>query len=157
MGRASEWRAAGVAAARDKAVELTLPSGAKILARRPDPEKLAIWVRLPFSLSGEVLGGKTPEQFAQRMSAQELFDLASSLRDVLVWCCVDPRVSLDARGPGEIHPRDIPDEDLHFIFRWAMRGEEVAQFSRFRKERADAGAGADGADVRAETVGPAGD
>jgi hypothetical protein len=111
---AGEWqRSAALAAAVDgmmirrlielvemDAVELRLPSGMTILARRPDPLQLAA---LALDGAAETAG---------------FSDL------LLLFCCVAPRVSLTAAGEDEIHPWDIPPEDSIFIVRWAMRVAE---------------------------------
>ena len=153
MSRAAKWRAAARAGAIKGAVELALPSGTKILARRPDPVQLAMWARLPFSLTAAA----APEAAGPaEMTGEDVMALAQTMRDVLLWCCVEPRVTLEPRGEDEMHPRDIPDEDLHFLFRWALRGEEAARLEGFRGRRADEGGGGDGADVRTAAVGAAG-
>lgn len=149
VSRADEWRAAAREAALAEAVELELPSGVKILARRPDPEQLAAWGALPLGL---VTGGGAQQQ----MTEQEAQDLMRLSRDLLLYCSVDPRIS-QAPGPGEIHPRDIPREDWMFILRWAMRSEEVEKLRPFRRGPADGGGGDGGADVRGAAVGDAGD
>ena len=88
MGKASEWRAKAAAAA--ETAELTLPSGMTITARRPDPAQLAVWGLLPASLVGDVAGGvPAPEDPAARMA---------QIRDLFVYCCVSPRISMTPVG-----------------------------------------------------------
>jgi hypothetical protein len=53
---------------------------------------------------------------------EQAAEIAGFMRDLLLFCCVAPRVSLTP-GEDEIHPRDIPLEDWTFIVRWAMRAE----------------------------------
>lgn len=142
MSRAEAWREKARTAAIAAAVELELPSGAVILARRPGLAQLAEWRRLPLGLVPGEQTEPSDDQVAETMAF---------LREMLVWCVLDPRI------PEEMDPREIPEEDWTFIVRWAMRLEEVAALQGFRGERADGGAGGDGADVRSATVEPAGD
>jgi hypothetical protein len=151
VSRATEWREKARQAAQAAAVELELPSGMKILARRPDPLQLATWGRLPLSLAGPANGAG-----AERVTAEDVVEMGGFFRNLLEHCCVEPRVSL-APGPEEIHPREIPQEDWMFLVRWAMRAEEARALESFRGERRDAGAGGDGGAVRGEAVGAAGD
>lgn len=148
VSNAADWKRRGEAQALETAERLELPSGATILARRPGPEQLAMWGRLPAVPGGQVEG----------LSAEDAAELARFMRDVLVYACVKPRVSLNPReGAEEIHPRDIPDEDTRFILRWAMRAEEARALSGFRGERGDAGGGGDGEHVRRAAVVALGD
>jgi hypothetical protein len=118
MASASEWKRAALRAA--EAVELQLPSGVTIRARRPDPLQLAMWGRLPFSLTRAAVGADVA---AEPTEVEQAVELARFMRDLLLFCCVAPRVSLTPAGEDEIHPRDIPLEDWTFIVRWAMRVE----------------------------------
>jgi hypothetical protein len=149
--RAAEWLRLGQEAALKEAIELQLPSGAKILARRPDPAQVAMWGRLPLGLSAAAAPGGGPITDEQALEAMHLS------RQMLYYCCVQPRISLDPRGDDEIHPRDIPPEDLLFLLRWAMRREEAEQLRPFRGVGTDVGAGGDGQNLRTASVGAAGD
>ena len=164
--RATEWRRLGQEAALKEAVELQLPSGAKILARRPDPAQVALWGRLPLGLAsvGQTSRGAPsgPHSTGQEASPtaitdEQALEAMHLSRQMLYYCCVEPRISLDPRGDDEIHPRDIPPEDLLFLLRWAMRREEAEQLRPFRGIGADAGSGGDCQNLRAAPVGAAGD
>ncbi len=135
MNRATEWKDKARAAAQSEAVELELPSGMKILARRPDPLQLAAWGRLPMNLAAAAASGEG----AAKVTNEQAAELAGFLRDLLVYCCVDPRVSLDPSGPDEIHPREIPQQDWTFVINWALRVGEAQKLEPFRGERPDAG------------------
>jgi hypothetical protein len=128
-------------------VELELPSGMKILARRPDPLQLAAWERLPLALAAVASGEQTPGE----ITAGQVAETAGFLRDLLVYCCVEPRVSLNPAGEDEIHPREIPQRDWTFILHWALRVEEARALEGFRPQRADAGGGGDGERVLDKT------
>ncbi len=145
MGRASEWKEKAREAARVETVELALPSGMVILARRPGLLQLAGWDRMPLGLAGAAAGGP-----AEQVSAEKAIELAAFLRDLLVYVCVDPRVSLTP-GEDEIHPKDIPQQDWTYILNWAMRVEEARSLEGFRRQRADAGGGGDGEAVLDKT------
>lgn len=141
---ATEWKKRAAEAAEREAVDLELPSGMRILARRPGPAALATWGKLPLGLAGAATG----ESGEPEISDEEIRQGFEFLRDLLVYCCVRPRISLDPKGENEIHPRDIPGPDAEFILAWAQRSGEVSALRNFRGQRADDGAGGDGQDVR---------
>jgi len=142
MHTASEWKEKAAQAARQGAVELDLPSGMKILARRPAPGDMAVWGGLPFSLA--VAAAKKTDPAT--VSNQDVLDMIAFNRDLLVYCVLEPRISLSP-GPEEIHPRDIPFEDWQFIVHWAMRVEEARNLESFRGRRSDGGDSGDGQSV----------
>lgn len=151
MTRANEWRERAAEQARAEAVELDLPSGAKVLARRPSPMQLAVWGRLPLHLVESPNDGQvTPE-----ISASEAADVAKLMRDLLVYCLVDPRVS-EEPGDDVIHPREIPQEDWAYIMSWAMRTEVLDSLRPFRTRRTDGGRGGDGETIRTASIDIAG-
>ena len=145
VNRAEKWQQKAREAARAEAVELELPSGMEILARRPDPLQLAAWDRLPMQLVAPAAGGD-PEEISDEDAAK----LAGFMRDVIEYCCLDPRVSTEP-GENTLHPREIPHADWTFIINWALRVEEGRAVSGFRSQRADGGAGGDGGAVRCKT------
>ncbi len=145
MTRAEQVRAAGEQAARLEAEELTLPSGAKILARRPDLVQLAAWGRLPLGLVSVLQEGGTAGA-----SGEDVVALIRNLRELLVYCWVEPRITENPReGEEEIHPRHISQEDCLYTLRWAVRHEEARKLEPFRGERRDASGGDDGVAVPA--------
>lgn len=150
---AKEWKAKALAAAEKNAIELTLPSGMVIQARRPDPVQFAAWDRLPLLLAAAAEGGSTA---VAMMTGEQVQETAHFMRDLLIYCCLAPRVSLTP-GEDEIHPREIPQEDWTFIMSWAMRTPEAETLRPFRPERSDGGAGDDREGVRAAAVDTAGD
>ena len=144
---AQDWKAKGAAAA--EVVELPLPSGMVISARRPGPMQFAAWDRLPvlMAMDGESAGPTTDG---------EALEIAGFLRELLIYCCVAPRVSMTP-GEDEIHPRDLPEKDWLYIVRWGMRLEEAAAVRSFRRRRTYGPGGNDGEAVFRETVGADGD
>jgi hypothetical protein len=131
MGKANEWRAAAQASA--DIVDLTLPSGMVIQARRPDPAQLAVWGILPTSLVGAAGSEPRPS------GSEDATDRMTAIRDLFAWCCVSPRISLTPAGDNEIHPREVPEADWLFIVRWALRTVEASALESFRTERRHAG------------------
>jgi hypothetical protein len=153
MSRAAQqWKQKAALQAIAEAVDLDLPSGVTIRARRPDPTQLAMWGRLPMGLAAEARGEAEAE-----MSSDDVVELVRLMREVLIYCCVEPRISLAPQGPDELHPREIPDEDLKYIIRWATRADEVRAYKGFRGEPADARPGGDREGIRPAAVGAAGD
>jgi hypothetical protein len=146
-----EWRAAQAKrAAATEGEPLTLPSGLSVMARRPDPQQLMIWGYLPLGLASDGLRAETP-------SAEERLATLSLMRELLLYCLISPRVSLNPMGDDEISPREIDDEDLRFIVGWAMRSEEVEKLRPFRRQRTNADSGDDGEGAGSAAVGAAGD
>jgi len=149
MNIASEWAKKGREA---DSVNLPLPSGLTIRARRPDPLQFAEWGELP------VLLGRAADQGVSRISDEQAIEIAVRMRDLLVWCCVEPRIATgDVAGEGEILPRDVPKADWQFITAWAMRLPEAAALAAFRRESETVRAGEDSSGVFFETERAAGD
>jgi hypothetical protein len=142
---AKDWKAKSEVAA--DVVELPLPSGMVISARRPGPMQLAAWDRLPLLLMDGDGGG---------LSNVEVLETAAFMRELLIYCCVAPRVSMTP-SENEIAPRDIAEADWLYIVRWAMRMEEAAAVRRFRGQRADGGGDRGSEAVFVQTVGVDGD
>jgi hypothetical protein len=143
---AQEWKAKSAAAA--EVVDLTLPSGMVIEARRPGPMQLAAWDRLPLLLTDGAGGAG--------LSNAEILETAAFMRELLIYCCVAPRVSMTP-GEEEIAPRDIAEADWLYIVRWAMRTEEAAAVRRFRGLGANDRGGDRGEAVFVQAVGADGD
>jgi len=146
MSRATEWRQKAAEAARKEAVELELPSGMVILARRPTPGELAMWGGLPLSLAVAAREGSD----GAALSDEDVVAAHEFMRTVLINAVVEPRISLTP-GPEEIHPREIPGPDWQFIVNWATRAEEARNLESFRGERPDAGGRGDGESVLDQT------
>ena len=153
MNNAELWRQKSRAAAVDEAAPLELPSGMVIMARRPGPALLAGYGRLPLGLAAAA------SEFEATGDGEGAVDAVSSaefIRDLLLYCVVDPAISLHPRA-GEIHPREIPDADLKYILHWAFRGEEAASLETFRTKPDDGRAGHNRLEVPGAAVDTAGD
>lgn len=127
--KVQEWRTLGQKAAEAEAEELKLPSGMVIRARRPGPAFLAQFARLPLTLTAKVNEDR-PD--AADEPAGQLSNFAEFLREILLYCVVEPGISTTP-GPGQIHPREIPNADCEFIIGWALRREEAASLEAFRR------------------------
>lgn len=141
--------------AEEQAVDLTLPSGMTIRARRPHPLTMATWGALPLRLAGAVAAGRAIEM--GDLTDEELRLMVESQRRLLEWCVLQPRISLTPAGTDEIHPMEIPDEDTAFILGWARRSEEVGALEAFRRREGVRGGMPGGEDVGGAAVGDAGD
>jgi hypothetical protein len=148
MSNATEWRECSRQAA--VSTDLKLPSGMVVKARRPDGLQLAEWQKLPLALAATL--GPSGEVLSESFSLDEAVELAASLRELLIYCCLQPRISLDPKNDDEIHPREIPSDDWRYIVHWALRLEEGQKLAPFRGERSGTGAGGDGADVGGSSV-----
>lgn len=150
MNLAEAWRAKAREAAEEEARPLLLPSGITVMARRPGPALLASYGRLPLGLATIANGQEAGT------GGGEAVEWAVFMYDVLTSCVVSPQISREP-GPDRIHPKNLPDVDVSFIFGWAMRGEEAARLATFRAKRSDAAAGKDGAGVSPAAEHAAGD
>lgn len=149
---AEQWAEKSRAATVASAVELLLPSGMVIKARRPGPGMLASWGHVPGRLAALVAGGGAGSE----ESRADAVEFAVFFREALAYCVVEPEISLTP-GPGQIHPRRIADADLHYIIAWAIRGPEAISLESFRAKRRDAGHHSDSAGIPTAAVSPARD
>jgi hypothetical protein len=114
------WRSAMVADRITRAQHLKLPSGATILAVKPEPLEWILSGRIPQHLLGAALDSSsaTPNDADRVMTREEILDLAWFARQLVKASVVKPAIG---DGPGEIALDDIPVEDRAFIFEWACR------------------------------------
>jgi len=133
--KADDWRARARQSAIDEAEDLALPSGITIRARRPDALQLATWGRLPLTLASMVSKQSADADAPPEISDADALDAMAFVRDLLLTCCIDPRVSLTPESPDEIHPRDIPQQDWVFLVAWAMRWTEASALKPFPVDR----------------------
>jgi hypothetical protein len=149
---AADWKKKALEAADTD--ELTLPSGMVVTARRPDPFQLATFGILPLKLTESAM----PEvQTSPKPQLQEAVDEISVMRDLLAYCLVEPRLSMNPQSDEEIRPRDIPNGDWQYILRWAMRLGEAEKLAPFRRERPGGVTGGNGEVVELSTIAAPGD
>jgi hypothetical protein len=114
------WRLAGRADRQARAEHLVLPSGATILAARPDPLEWVMSGRIPQGLLAVALEDpQSPGAEGDReLTREEILDLARFAARLVEASVVDPPIG---EGPDEISLDDIPVRDRAFIFEWACR------------------------------------
>ena len=123
---AADWRAASQAARTERAERLVLPSGATILAARPEPLEWILAGRLPQRLLALTLGDSPSASLAgeREASREEILDLARFAVQLVTAAVIEPHIG---DGPGEITLDEIPIEDRAFIFEWACRALNAAE------------------------------
>jgi hypothetical protein len=104
--------------------------------------QLAAWDRLPFSLVGAVLEGT-----GEPATSETIVETAEFMREILVTCVMEPRITMTPAGPEEIHPREIPQADWLYIVAWALRVGEVDALRPFRGGGTNGGGSGDGETV----------
>jgi hypothetical protein len=116
----ADWRAASQADRAARAEHLRLPSGAVILAAKPEPLEWIISGRIPQRLLGVVLNPDlgTSAAAPSEISREEVLELAKFSTQLVKASIVDPPVG---DGPDEIPLDEIPIKDRAFIFQWACR------------------------------------
>jgi hypothetical protein len=114
------WRQAAKADREARAEHLTLPSGATILAARPEPLEWVMSGRIPQGLLAVALEDpEAPLAGGDReLTREEILDLAGFAARLVAASVVDPPIG---DGPDEIALDDIPIRDRAFIFEWACR------------------------------------
>lgn len=116
---AETWRAASQASRAERAERLQLPSGAFILAARPEPIEWILAGRLPHKLlSAAMENASEGSDGAHTMTREEILELAQFAEQMVKAAVVEPCIG---NGPGEIAVEDIPIQDRAFIFEWACR------------------------------------
>ncbi len=119
IATAETWRDASHQARIERAERLRLPSGATILAARPEPLEWVLAGRLPQRLLGAALEESSSASAAAReMTREEILELARFAEQLVRAAILEPRVG---EGPGEIALDEIPVQDRAFIFEWACR------------------------------------
>jgi hypothetical protein len=116
---AASWRAASRVAREARAEELTLPSGAVILAARPEALDWILSGRVPQRLLAAALqvDGSAPAADPE-ISGEDVLELARFACELVKASVVRPVIG---DGPEEIRFEEIPVADRAFIFQWACR------------------------------------
>jgi hypothetical protein len=115
----TDWRAASRVAREARAEELTLPSGAVILAARPEALDWILSGRVPQRLLAAALQVDGPAPPADpEISGADVLELARFACELVKASVVRPAIG---DGPEEIRFEEIPVEDRAFIFQWACR------------------------------------
>lgn len=119
IATAEAWREASHQSRLENAERLRLPSGATILAARPEPMEWILAGRLPQQLlSAALLDSSRGPVPAREMTRDEILELARFAGQMVRAAIIEPRLG---NGPGEIALDEIPVGDRAFIFEWACR------------------------------------
>ena len=119
LASVTDWRSASQKSRESRAEKLTLPSGAVILAARPEPLDWILSGRVPQRLLAAALerdGGPSPAE--SEVSGEEVLELARFACELVKASVVRPAIG---DGANEIRFEEIPVEDRAFIFQWACR------------------------------------
>ncbi len=97
-----------------------LPSGATILAVKPEPLEWIMSGRIPQRLLAAALQseGALASQARAEIGREEILDLAAFAAQLVKASIVRPAIG---EGPEEISLDDVPIQDRAFIFAWACR------------------------------------
>jgi hypothetical protein len=131
-------------AKRLETFDVETPSGAVWKMREPPIEQFIIAGKLPASLAAKMAsvvgrsGGDKDSASKAMLTELEPEDLMNNLtfgRDLLLYCAVEPRISLSPTDENEIAPEDILPDDFMFLISWVMTGgKSGAALSNFRVE-----------------------
>jgi hypothetical protein len=115
-----DWRKASRSRRASRAEELVLPSGATILAVRPEPLEWIMSGRIPQRLLAAALDsvGDAPPTDVSGVTREDVLELARFAAQLVRASVVQPAIG---DGEDEIPFDDIPVEDRAFIFQWACR------------------------------------
>jgi len=114
------WRSAMQEDRMARAEHLLLPSGATILAVKPEPLDWILSGRIPQQLLGVALETSACAAHGREgaITRDEILDLAGFARQLVKASVVKPRIG---DGPEEMAMDDIPVQDRAYIFEWACR------------------------------------
>ena len=118
IATAADWRSASRQSRAARAEELLLPSGARILAARPEPLEWILAGRLPQRLLATAMTVNGVAPAARDLSREDVLELARFAAQLVQASVVRPAIG---EGPDEISLDDIPVADRAFIFEWACR------------------------------------
>lgn len=112
---------------------LTLPSGAVWKLREPPLQQFIVAGNLPASLLKKMFSAarnaglsdasaESCEALVKAFTADELVVQLEFARDLILYCSVEPKISLDPQNDNELAPTDILPEDFEFLKNWVMNG-----------------------------------
>src|SRR5262249_7719723 len=155
MGRASDYRKRRQSAA-EPAAEITLPSGAMFICRRPP---LQVWItagKIPQSFLHQYLGREGGEG-APELTDEQTVQAIVFVRECLIYAVVEPRLILPKLeydfsgrpelGENELWADELAPEDFEFLTQWIMAGctgvpvrtkggeASIESLSKFRQKR----------------------
>lgn len=136
VANSATWRTAMLEDRVARAERLLLPSGATILAVKPEPLDWILSGRIPQQLLGVALrtAACAPQDQDAAITRDEILDLAAFARQLVKASVVKPAVG---DGPDEIALDDIPVKDRAYIFEWACRALRGSTKSEDRNSKLD--------------------
>ena len=121
--------------AAEKLHDVELPSGCVWKMRTPPIEQFIAAGKLPASLAAKMASlakktaGKTLDKAAEQeilkhLTPEESLANIAFGRDLLMFCAVEPEISLspDPENENQIAPEEILGEDFVFLINWVMTG-----------------------------------
>jgi hypothetical protein len=124
---------------RSEATEVTLPSGAVWKLREPPIQQWIVSGKLPSALAAKMAqaasngGADDPQQMLQQLTPEDLLSNLEFGRDLLLFCAVEPRITLGPTNENAIAPEDILPEDFAFLMSWVLSGGVTGEgLSTFR-------------------------
>lgn len=124
--------------------DVTLPSGSVWKLREPPIQQFVLAGKLPASLAAKMAkaaqdGKNNPDGANQdlqdSLTPEDLLNNIAFGRDLLLFCAVEPKISLNPVHDDEIAPEDILPEDFGFLMSWVMTGGKSGEsLNTFRSE-----------------------
>lgn len=124
--------------------DVTLPSGSMWKLIEPPIQQFMLAGKLPASLTAKIAaiatktnGGsaEATREMMSELTPEDLLDNLAFGRDLLLFCAIEPRISLNPSSDNEIAPEDILPEDFLFLINWVMTGGKSGEsLNTFRPE-----------------------
>jgi hypothetical protein len=128
--------------ADEKTFQVACPSDFVWQLRLYPLDKMLYAGKLPEFLASEMISamekkGVLPaDALAAKIKGSDVLDTLKFMRDVVQFCAVKPRISLNPQNDDEIAPEEIELNDFEFIYFWAMAGgDEGKALATFRTKR----------------------
>ena len=126
----------------EKVFDVTLPSGFVWKLRAPALNQFILAGKLPAALTAKMVEitaqaeGTTEEVGAQIMARLTPAEIVQNLefnRDLVIYCAVEPKISLNPQDENEIGLTDILPEDFEFLMNW-VGGKRAESLDSFRRQ-----------------------
>lgn len=145
--KASEYRKKMASAGRSSETihDVKLPSGCVWKLKEPPIQQFIVSGKLPASLAAKMAqvstangGDQTAvsEALKQELTPEDFTNSLAFGRDLLLFCAVEPRISLNPTFEDEIAPEEIDPEDFDFLLGWVISGGKSGSgLGLFRSKR----------------------
>jgi hypothetical protein len=123
--------------------DVELPSGSVWKLREPPIEQFILAGKLPASLTSKMAGlakanGNSVQAQKDLLAKLTPEDIMSNLefgRDLILYCAVEPQISLHPTNDDQIAPEDILPDDFMFLVNWVLSGgKSGGSLETFRPE-----------------------